>query len=415
MRIAMVVGNFPVISQTFILNQIDGLISQGHQVDIFSYDIGESGKTHPIVAKHRLMDRVYYLWTPKETWWHRFTHGDRVFWKLLFKSPRAAMKCINLFRFGREALSLSLLYQAAHVQNLKPYDIVHCQFGTFGLRYLPLHEIGLAQGKLIVQFRGYDISQFIKENGENIYSGLFKKADYFLTNCHFFRDRLIRLGAPPSKTEVVYSGIDCAIFVYRKREKPESGPIKIGFTGRLVDKKGLDGLIRSFSKAVLADRNLELVLIGDGPLRPMLEELCRSLGVSGRVRFAGAMSQEELIRTLDTCHFFAAPSITAPNGDQDAPVNVLKEAMAMGLPVISTWHGGIPELVENGVSGFLVGENDETALAEKIAYLADHPHVWREMGAAGRKKVEESFDMHKIGVQLAQIYARVLGRKEGKS
>lgn len=111
---------------------------------------------------------------------------------------------------------------------------------------------------------------------------------------------------------------------------------------------------------------------------------------------------------LNNAHLFIAPSVTAKDGNQDAPINVLKEAMAMGLPAISTDHGGIPELVEDGVSGFLVPERDVDALVEKLGYLIEHPEIWTEMGRAGRAYVEAHYDLNKLNDQLVAIYRQVL-------
>jgi colanic acid/amylovoran biosynthesis glycosyltransferase len=105
---------------------------------------------------------------------------------------------------------------------------------------------------------------------------------------------------------------------------------------------------------------------------------------------------------------FLAPSVTAADGNQDAPVNTLKEAMAMGLPVISTYHGGIPELVEDGVSGFLVPERDAKAIAQKLDYLISHPEIWVQMGRSGRRQVEDKYDMEKLNDELVKIYQNSL-------
>jgi colanic acid/amylovoran biosynthesis glycosyltransferase len=103
-----------------------------------------------------------------------------------------------------------------------------------------------------------------------------------------------------------------------------------------------------------------------------------------------------------------APSITAENGDQEGIPNVLKEAMALGLPVISTLHGGIPELVEDGVSGFLVKERDVDSLAERLAYLVDHPETWSKMGSEGRACIEKDYDMNKLNDHLVDLYEKTL-------
>jgi colanic acid/amylovoran biosynthesis glycosyltransferase len=103
--------------------------------------------------------------------------------------------------------------------------------------------------------------------------------------------------------------------------------------------------------------------------------------------------------------------VTGKDGNQDAPVNTLKEAMAMGLPVISTKHGGIPELVQDGVSGFLVPERDANAIATKLSYLITHPEIWEAMGKAGRARVEKQYDMDKLNDELVDIYQQILNNQ----
>jgi colanic acid/amylovoran biosynthesis glycosyltransferase len=141
----------------------------------------------------------------------------------------------------------------------------------------------------------------------------------------------------------------------------------------------------------------------------LLEQLIHDLGADGSIHLLGWRHEAEIIQILDRCHLFIAPSVTAADGNQDAPINVLKEAMAMGLPVISTHHGGIPELVEEGVSGFLVPERDAEALGAQLHYLLQHPDHWPQMGQAGRAFVERHFDLEHLNDLLVARYQQVLG------
>ena len=118
----------------------------------------------------------------------------------------------------------------------------------------------------------------------------------------------------------------------------------------------------------------------------------------------GWRDETEIVKILQDTHIFVAPSITAADGNQDAPINVLKEAMAIGLPVVSTYHGGIPELVEDGKSGFLVPEKDVAALADKLGYLIEHPELWSAMGKAGRQFVLEHYNLNLLNDDLMNIY-----------
>ena len=116
---------------------------------------------------------------------------------------------------------------------------------------------------------------------------------------------------------------------------------------------------------------------------------------------------------MHDAHIFVAPCVTEVGGNQDAPINALKEAMLTGLPVISTFHGGILELVDDGVSGLLVPERNSEALVKKISYLIDHPEEWEKMGKAGRQKVTENFDMEKLNDRLEKILLALVENNKG--
>ena len=408
MKIAIFVTYFPILSETFVLNQITGLIDRGHDVDIYANQPGNLDKVHPDVERYGLLKRTYYIpQFPKNLVW-RLLKGLKLFIDNVPKAPLIVLRSLNVFKYGKEAASLWLLYLTIPLLGKQSYDIIHCQFGTDGLKGMWLRDSGAINGTLITTFRGYDISYYIQEYGEHFYDELFKNGDFFLSNCEFFRRRVIQLGCEEKKIVVHSSGIDCSRFVFTPRFFPVDGMIRIATTGRLVEKKGLEYSIRAVAKLAKVHPNLEYTIIGDGPLWKDLQQLINELGVSNIVKLVGQKQQQEIIEILNNSHIFTAPSVTAKNGNQDAPINVLKEAMAMGLPVVSTYHGGIPELVEDGISGFLVPERDVDALAEKLRYLIEHPEIWPDMGRAGRIYVENNFDINKLNDRLVTIYQQLL-------
>ena len=118
------------------------------------------------------------------------------------------------------------------------------------------------------------------------------------------------------------------------------------------------------------------------------------------------------VEILDNCQLFVAPSVTATDGNQEGIPNVPKEAMAMGLPVVSTQHSGIPELDQDGISGFLVRERDAEAIAEKLTYLIEHPEIWGQFGREGRAKVEEKNDISKLNDELFELYQPLVNSEE---
>ena len=151
--------------------------------------------------------------------------------------------------------------------------------------------------------------------------------------------------------------------------------IKILTVTRLVEKKGLEYSIKAIDKVMRKYSNIEYRIIGDGPLKEKLRILIKQHKLKNRIQLLGWMTQDEVHKYFAESHIFIHPSITAKNGDQEGTPTVLIEAPARGLPIVSTTHSGITELVQNGKSGFLVPERDVGELAEKFEYLIFHPEV----------------------------------------
>ncbi len=247
MRIAFIVASFPVLSETFILNQIVGLIERGNTVDIYALEDSaevDTSKVHQDVKKYNLLEHTYYV--PKIPVNHllRLIKG---IWlsREFFKNPLIWWRSLNISKYGSQAASLRLLYRAKSLVGKEPYDIIHCQFGTLALMTMALREIGAIEGKLVTSFRGYDISEFVQTSGKDVYNELFATGDFFLTNCNYFKNRLINLGCDRSKLVVLGSGIDCSRFVYTPRTITAEGRIQIVTTGRLVEKKGIEYCIQA--------------------------------------------------------------------------------------------------------------------------------------------------------------------------
>ena len=415
MKIAFIVGTFPALSVSFIINQIKGLIDRGHEVDIYALDgpPEDTSKVHPIVEEYRLLERTYYPPSRPENVLLRRLKTVGLLLTNLSKKPWVLLPLLNRERFGKGARRQILFYRAMPFLRRESYDIIHCQFGLFGIIALALRQIGLIEGKLITGFRGYDISKYLQKRGERVYDELFQQGDFFVTNCEFFRQRAISLGCDEDKIVVLGSGIDCSKFAFTPRYFPADDTVRIATIGRLIEKKGIEYGIRAIAYLAEACPNLEYNIIGDGPLKEHFQKLIAELNVGHIIKLVGWKQQEELIEILDNSHILIAPSVTASNGNQDAPVNTLKEAMAMGLPVIGTLHGGIPELIDDGISGFLVPERDAEAISDKVLYLIEHQEIWTDMGASGRKRVEQKYDMNKLNERLVDIYQQQLSGASG--
>ena len=286
-------------------------------------------------------------------------------------------------------------------------DVVHCQFATIALSALRHLRIGALRTRaFVVHLRGYDITTFVEERGPDIYAPVFARADLMIANCRHFRDRAVALGCPPEKIVVIGSPIDTSRFAApdEPRAAARGRATRLVAVGRLVEKKGFADAIDAVARLTEAGRNVTLEILGDGPLRADLERRIARAGLGGHVTLAGAVDPGHVLAALHRADIALAPSVRATTGDEDAPVNTVKEALATELPVVATRHGGIPELVIPGENGALVPERDPAAMAHAIAEMMDNPLMRAELGRAGRRKVVEEFDHRRIVQATLEAY-----------
>jgi glycosyltransferase involved in cell wall biosynthesis len=298
------------------------------------------------------------------------------------------------------------------IKHLNPV-LIHAQFGLSGALAMPLARS--LKLPLLVHFRGSDATEqakYVQYNSLNhwIYfrrqAALKRETRLFLTVSKFIKEKLLEQAFPPNKIMVHYSGIDVAAFE-PDRTLPRE-PVVL-FVGRLTQKKGCEYLIRAMAQVQAVLPDVELVMIGDGELRPELEALAASK--LHRYQFLGIQPQSTVKDWMNRARLLAAPSITAENGNSEGLPNVVLEAQAMGLPVISTLHAGIPEGVLHGETGFLAPERDADKLAEHSLRLLQDLNLWQSFSTKGQAHVRAGFDRRKQTRILESLYEAVL-RKE---
>ena len=412
MRIAFFVTVFPSVSETFVLNQITGFIDRGHEVDIYAEKPEEDSKIHPDVERYHLSKRVCYINKPKNIFLQILTIF-RLLSTRFIRYPIVLLKSLNVFKYRSAASSLNLFYAAGNLlgQN-RQYDVIHCHFGSNGRKAAYLRQIGAIQGKIFTTFHGFDITTYIYNFGEKIYDSLFQLGDVFLPISERWKSRLIKLGCN-RKIIVHRMGIDCNKFTFTLRKLPSDGVVEIVTIARLVEKKGVEYAIKAVAKVAKSNPNIKYSIVGDGLLKEELQLLIQQLNVADVVKILGWKQQQEVVKILSNSDILLAPSVTAYNDDQEGIPVVIMETMAMGLPIISTQHSGIPELVQDGISGYLVPERDVDALAEKLNYLIEYPELWSSMGLAGRGFVEEHYNIDKLNDRLIEIFQNTVESKEG--
>lgn len=404
MRIAFFLNEFPALSQPFILNQITGMLDRGHDVQIFATRHSNQGKIHTTIHQYGLLEKTVFLPSP--------SRRPALSWAraLALSVRNGSWRHWRHWRQARQAFALTqgqdafrLLFAALSVAEFPPFDIVHCQFSSLGPLAIKLRRLGVLSGNLIVSVRGFDITKNMPDR-QHDYHEVFRETDIFLPVSVSLQQRLTALNCPAEKIRILHSGIDCEKFVYAQKSLIENEPVKILSIARLVEKKGVEYALRAVAKVAEKQPNIRYRVVGDGPLRDKLEGLIKELGISVQAQIIGWANHEEVIRLLTDSHLLMAPSVTASDGDEEGIPNAVKEAMAMGLPVLSTRHSGIPELVEDGVSGVLVPERDVAALAQGLNQLIERADLWPAMGKAGRARVLDEYEIKALNLELERIY-----------
>ncbi len=408
MRIAFVVTKFPVlVSETAILNQVTGLLDRGHEVHLLAERPGNLSTLHPQIEAYGLLDRTFYRRMPRNRL-ARVLKGIGLFLVNLPKAPLPLLRSLNIWRYGIQAASLNLLYAVTSLRERRSYDIIHCQFGPNGLRGMFLRESGLVTGKLITQFRGSDLNVYPRIAGNAVYQRLFQEGDAFLANSRFLVNRAVALGCPQGKILTLPGGVDLQKIAFAQRRLVPGCPIRILTVARLVEVKGVEYAIRAIAGVSARFPDIRYTVVGEGPLLQHLQTLARQLGIGDRVEFLGGQTRDQIHKLYADAHLFVLSGVVAEDGGEEGLPNVVAEAQAAGLPVLASRVGGIPEVVLDGKSGFLLPQRDVAALVDKLSYLIENPQFWPEMGRAGRKYVENHYDLDRQNDRLVDIYEQLL-------
>src|SRR5262249_58285177 len=230
-----------------------------------------------------------------------------------------------------------------------------------------------------------------------------------LVRSQSLRRALVGLGCDPAKIEIQRTGIPLEEFPFRERAVPKNGEWQFVQAGRLIEKKGLPVTIRAFEVFVRQYPNATLRIVGEGPLFRELKMLARELKIAQSVSFTGFLSQKQLREIHYRSHIFLHPSQTGRDGNQEGIPNSMLEAMASGLPVFATEHGGIPEAIEHGISGVLVPERDDEALACALINAAQNPAFLSQIAQSGAEAVRKNFDLGEQVQRLEDVYLRTIG------
>ncbi|KRF52508.1 group 1 glycosyl transferase [Bacillus sp. Soil768D1] len=318
---------------------------------------------------------------------------------------------IHMVRQPKYMIDLSLLDEKVHYLNEifspKEYvernniSLLHAHHGQLGMLLLPFKEE--TNLPLVTSIRGRDATLANQPIGylDNM-KMLFDRGERFFPVCQYLADRLIAWGCPPEKIRVLYGGVDLNQFNYRTSHK--EGSQNILSIGRLVEKKGHHILMQAFQKIRGKFPNATLTIIGRGELEEYINSLANELNLGDSFRLLNHLPKDQVREQMTNADIFCAASLEAADGDVEGIPNTLKEAMAVGVPVISTNHAGIPELITNNKEGVLVQENNVDELAEALEFMLTNRELWETYTVAARQKIEQNFNLVQQLQQQAEFY-----------
>jgi colanic acid/amylovoran biosynthesis glycosyltransferase len=289
-------------------------------------------------------------------------------------------------------------------------QVLHVYFGHIGVHLLPLLEI--CDLPVIVSFHGADAQVDLHKPAHRARTQrMLELARLLLVRSESLAERLTALGADREKIRLHRTGIPMGEIPFQVRTPPRDEAWRCVQACRLIPKKGLATSLRAFAEFARVFPRATFTIAGEGPQLSELRRLAADLGIADELSFPGFLPQTELRALYAESHFFLHPSELGTDGDQEGVPNSMLEAMASGLPILATLHGGIPEAVEHGVSGFLVDERDHAALANAMIALARDEPLLAAVSQAAAARVRGGFDLTTQARLLESYYREACGTR----
>jgi len=402
--LGMVLKGYPRISETFISNEILLLESLGFKVHIFSMRHPREAFTHASIKQ--IKAEVDYLPSTIMDHLPRLAYHNLA---LALKRPaayaKAAKKAVTRWMRTRKSATLKHLLQAGYLVNhcLPGKEVVHFQAH---FAHSPT-SVALFSSLLSgVSFSFFGHAKDIYTSNPHQLKEKIEMAKFVVTCTLYNQNHLSNLAPEAAnKLHCVYHGINLDYFSFEKKHHTCSEPYKLLTVARMTEKKGLDQIYRALK--ILKDRGMKFThyLIGEGDDKDKIIAQIKSLDLEDVTVLCGTLTHEDVIGHYQDADLFILGCKIAANGDRDGIPNVMAESMAMGLPVVATHVSGIPEFLEDGVSGVMVPPEDVGALAQGIKRALTDEALRRQVTEEARKRVEAKFNNKLLIRDLAKVYA----------
>lgn len=401
MRVAIFAGEFPILSETFVMRQVAGLIDGGHDVTVIAGKQG-AGMTHEMYERYRMRERTITVRGDESSPRKRIGTIARFILGAVFRTGGFTQlkTALAAFRSGCRASFLDIASRSV-VGPLGAYDAIIAHFGPVGVRAMHLQRAGLLDGPIATVFHGFDMSdRATLEKYQTAYRDLFASTSMMLPISELWANRLVGWGAPKEKVRVLRMGVDVEKLDMLSPDRPVGSPLRVLSVARFTEKKGLEYAVGGVLSAKCP---VSFTIIGSGPLEGELRKLAESRPGGNTITFAGKQPQHMVFQALNEADVFLLPSVTARGGDMEGIPVALMEAMAKGVLVIATRHSGIPELIESGHSGLLVNERDAAGIATALERISGAAFDGTAMRMAARRHVADHFNNRKLDDELSAL------------
>jgi len=407
--IGYVLSAWPRLSETFILNEIIAMERAGMALRIFSIKDPKQEPVHAKVAQVRA--RVTYL-SLRPNWKPTLAGNFRTFLRRPGRYSRTMCRAMAQACRHRRLAAVRHFLKAGRLADMllrEPVGHLHAHFATSpALVAMFTHQLTGVPYTFTAHAKDIYLTPADRLRPKA------RQAQAVVTCTEYNRSYLSSHIGPEldGKLHCIYHGLDLPEFKFRWPPPPDAQGALILSVARLVEKKGLGDLIAAAAILRQRGRRFRIEIIGNGPLRQALEARVAQLGMSDHVTFLGALSYEETSLAYQRAAVFVLPCTVAANGDRDGIPNVLVEAMASGVPVVSTAVSGIPELIESERNGLLTSPNRPDLLAGAVDRLLASPDLAERLARAARAKVEEGFSLDGNSARLLALFRRTVAENQ---